>query len=120
LLPVRLLERVSVGVAAGGPQERVVFEDVQRPAASGGGASSRSGQPRQATPNVAVPLGEWVCRLGRGRSQVRGGGALALERRYPEDFRCQLPEREYGIGDVRRVLYRLPMVSAAVSAGETV
>jgi len=39
LLPVRLLERVSVGVAAGGPQERVVFEDVQRPAASGGGAS---------------------------------------------------------------------------------
>jgi len=54
------------------------------------------------------------------RSQVRGGGALALERRYPEDFRCQLPEREYGIGDVRRVLYRLPMVSAAVSAGETV
>ncbi len=39
LLPVGLLERVSVGVAAGGPQERVVFGDVQRPAASGGGAS---------------------------------------------------------------------------------
>ena len=42
------------------------------------------------------------------------------ERREPKDFRCKLPGGGYGIGDVRRVLYRLPEVLEAVRAGHKV
>ena len=42
------------------------------------------------------------------------------ERRSPKDFRCKLPDGTYRLGDVRRVLYRLPDVLAAVKDGRTV
>jgi len=42
------------------------------------------------------------------------------ERRFPKDFRVKRPNGTgwtYGLGDTRRVLYRLPEVLAAVNAG---
>jgi 5S rRNA maturation endonuclease (ribonuclease M5) len=42
------------------------------------------------------------------------------ERRFPKDFRCKRPGGAWGIGDVRRVLYRLPEVVEAVRTGQPV
>jgi len=45
------------------------------------------------------------------------------ERRFPKDFRVKRPNGTgwtYGLGDTRRVLYRLPEVLAAVTAGKPI
>ena len=46
------------------------------------------------------------------------------ERRYPKDFRQYIPlpdgSRQWSLNGVRRVLYRLPQVLAAIAKGETI
>jgi replicative DNA helicase len=50
----------------------------------------------------------------------RGRVLFEVVRFEPKDFRQRRPDGRYGIAGVRRVLYRLPQVLAAVQAGTTV
>jgi 5S rRNA maturation endonuclease (ribonuclease M5) len=50
----------------------------------------------------------------------RGELLFVKERRVPKDFRLRRPGGQWGLGDVRRVLYNLPAVLDAMARGQPV